>query len=496
MTTETPTDASTELRALIYTDGGCRPSSRGYAGWGMHGYLYTDTPAKTGTGCKHLITRDGYNAEGSGKPDISVLKYVNGFGALPGVSTNNAAEVTALIRALELCMREGVKFLKVRADSNYTINGYKSWMHGWVKRNWKDQQGQPIINQELWIRAYELHTELAATGFKIEFQHVKGHSGEFGNENADKMATAGVMSGMNGVYEEILELSDAKGYWGTSRENNRMLSHPFRYFSAQGHVDVMTEDGRHIFYTGKMKRDDLEMVGKKISDSSLAIIYLKENDTVLQQICQSMADMVAGTYSGMMIADMGEILKPAQYASLTQFGPRLLVRNTEVRRLIDGPTDTLLCEEARPPFLSFRLVDTLQAMENNFKHYLNGSFGLVTPTDITDILYETSTVGKDDKAKTVVKLKPTIIPGLRTLNVKANYAKAGGGIGVVDLVLTMDQDIPDRNTLSALAAEGVRVTMVTWAESDSAIRFATVIEVNGDAAFWAGAYSNLKLVAP
>lgn len=494
MTTETET-ADNALCAVIYADGGCRPTSRGQAGWGIHGYIYQNIPAKQGTGCKVLVTPTGYDMTQTGKPNISLVSYIDSFGAISGVSTNNAAEVTALIRALELCLRENVKELMVRTDSQYTINGYTSWMYGWQKRQWKDQSGGPIANQELWIRAHALSQEMANAGCKVSLKHVKGHEGELGNETADSLATAGVMSGFNNIFEEILEVVEAKGYWNTSRDYNRMLSHPFRYFSTQDHVPVKTSDGRYIYYTGKMKRDDLEMIGKKISDSSLAILYLRDQEPVLETISECMRNMAVGTYQGMLIADMSEILNPKQYEKLTQFKSRLLLKNVVDRRLIDGPSDKLLCEEARPPFLAFRLVDTLASMEQYFQHYLNGQSQFVTTTDITDILYEASVVGKDDKAKTIVKLKSSINPGLRTVKVATNYAKSDGGVGVSDLTLTLDLDIPDRNTLSAIAAEGIKVTMVTWAESDCAFRYATVIEVNGDAAFWAGAYANLKIVA-
>lgn len=496
MSTETETDVeSTEIHAVLYTDGGCRPTSRGQAGWGMHGYLYSPVPAKTGAGSKEVPTKMGYDPTAEGRPEITLLRYVDGFGALPGVSTNNAAEVTAFMRALELMMREHVKRLLVLTDSMYTINGFNSWMHGWCKRNWKDQQGQPIANQEQWMRIYELAQELKQMGAVVTTKHVKGHSGLMGNELADKLATAGVMSGFNNVFDEVLELTDAKGYWSTSREYNRLLGHPFRYFSTQSHVATHAPDGRHIYYTGKMKRDDLEMIGKKISDSSLAIVYLKEPEPVLEMVGDCMREMGAGTYQGMLIADMASILNPKQYESLSQFGTRLLVKNITRGRLVDGPTDTVLCEEAKPPFLSFRLAETLGAMEQYFQHYLSGRKEFITTTDITDILYETVMVGKGPKAKPTVRLKPSINPGARTIPVKANYIRADDQLGVLDLTLTMDQDVPDRNTLSALAAPDVRVTLVTWAESGAAIRFATVFEVNGDAAFWAGAYANLKIVA-
>ncbi len=32
--------------AVLYTDGGCRPSSIGVGGWGLHGYFYIDVKPK------------------------------------------------------------------------------------------------------------------------------------------------------------------------------------------------------------------------------------------------------------------------------------------------------------------------------------------------------------------------------------------------------------------------------------------------------------------
>jgi ribonuclease HI len=473
------------------------------AGWGLHGYFYYPTPAKQGTGCKELVTAKGYDAKGSGKPDITVFEYVDAFGAIAD-STNNYAEVMAMIRALEITMEKGLTQVLILADSKYALNGHAQWMHGWARANWQGRQGTEIANVELWKRLHTLDEELKRSGVKILTDHIKGHSGALGNETADRLATSGVFSGFNHQFDEVVVYSDAKGYWGSVRANNRFLAHPFRYFSTQSHVPTLSADGRHIYYTGKMKRADLEMVGKKISDSSLAVVYLREPEPALEVIGDCFRMMGQGTYQGLVIADMSEILKPAMCESLTKFEHRLLLKDFNASRVIDPTTDVILGLEAKPPFLAFRIVETMSGLEQYFNHYLNGMHEFVTTTDITELLYETTKASAaEDKAgvagkakKPVVKLKASISPGSRTVEAKANYAKAAGGTGVVDVTLTLDQDIPDRNTLAALAGDDIKVTLLTWPESSMAIRYATVIEVNGDAAIWAGAYANLKLVAP
>lgn len=504
MTAETVTSDPTELHAVFYTDGGCRPTSRGMGGWGLHGYLYHKVPTKVGTGCKAAMTEAGYVPHGANKAksEITIEEYVDGFGALPD-STNNAAEISAFKRALEICETKGVVNTLILSDSKYTLDGHGQWMHSWERSGWRKRDGGEIPNGELWQSVHQLDKHLKSNGVVIRTQHVKGHDGNLGNETADQMATSGVISGFNGSTEEVLIYSDPKGYWSSSRDNNRMLSHPFCYFSTHEHVPTHAPDGRKIYYTGKIKRDDLEMIGKKISDSSLAILYLKEADPAMEVVTEAFETLGAGRYQGLLIADLGNVLKPETREDLIRFRTRLLTRDFVNRRLIVGKDNSLLGEEAYPPRLSFRLVDTFNMQERMFQSYLRGSEAIVTTTDITDILYETGSAEKattDAKSaaakKVTTKLKPSIKPGHRTLTVSANYVKASGGIGAVDLVLILDQDIPDRNTLAALADDGIKVTLLTWPESDKAIRFATVIEVNGDAAIWSGAYANLKLVAP
>ena len=89
---------------------------------------------------------------------------------------------------------EGLKALKepcevtLYADSNYVLQGMKSWMAGWKSRGWKRKDGSklvPVKNVELWQeldRQMQTHT--------IRFEHVKGHSGHLENERCDQLAVA------------------------------------------------------------------------------------------------------------------------------------------------------------------------------------------------------------------------------------------------------------------------------------------------------------------
>lgn len=131
----------------IYTDGACR-GNPGPGGWGA------------------LLQYNEYKKE------------INGFSLL---TTNNIMELTAVIESLKL-----IKYpseIVITTDSTYVKNGINDWIHSWKSKGWKTANKKPVKNKELWQKLdnlSSLHT--------IEWKWVRGHTGHFGNERADKLA--------------------------------------------------------------------------------------------------------------------------------------------------------------------------------------------------------------------------------------------------------------------------------------------------------------------
>ncbi len=100
-------------------------------------------------------------------------------------TTNNRMELMASIKALE-----ALKVpcdVELHTDSTYVRNGITKWIHGWVKNNWKGSNKKPVKNKDLWGRL------LAATErHEVDWRWVKGHSGNPGNERADRLANKGM----------------------------------------------------------------------------------------------------------------------------------------------------------------------------------------------------------------------------------------------------------------------------------------------------------------
>lgn len=96
-------------------------------------------------------------------------------------TTNNRMEIMAIISVLEQ-FQEPTE-ITIRTDSEYTINGATKWVYGWIKNNWETAGGLPVKNKDLFQRLHKL-----MKFHKVTLVKVKGHSGDPGNEAADRLA--------------------------------------------------------------------------------------------------------------------------------------------------------------------------------------------------------------------------------------------------------------------------------------------------------------------
>ena len=141
-------------KIVIYTDGACK-GNPGPGGWGAL-----------------LRAADGAEKElCGGEPE----------------TTNNRMEMMAVIEALSALKRPCHVILFV--DSQYVLKGMTEWLHGWKAKGWRTAAKQPVKNVDLWQR---LDTLVHQSEHRIEWQWVKGHAGDPGNERADALANRGV----------------------------------------------------------------------------------------------------------------------------------------------------------------------------------------------------------------------------------------------------------------------------------------------------------------
>jgi ribonuclease HI len=93
-------------------------------------------------------------------------------------------ELLAVIEALAATPEGDVEIV---SDSTYVVKCFHDrWHQGWLRRGWKNSQGQPVANRDLWERLLSLALDSTRN---VTFRWVKGHSGDPMNEFVDALAT-------------------------------------------------------------------------------------------------------------------------------------------------------------------------------------------------------------------------------------------------------------------------------------------------------------------
>lgn len=137
-------------KVQLYTDGACS-GNPGPGGWGVY-MIY-------GTHTKKLY---GYELD----------------------TTNNRMELLAAINGIDAIKKQCD--IDLYTDSVYLKNGITTWIHTWVKNNWRTSNKGLVKNIDLWQTLL-----ISVAKHNVEWHWVKGHSDNIGNQIADELAVLG-----------------------------------------------------------------------------------------------------------------------------------------------------------------------------------------------------------------------------------------------------------------------------------------------------------------
>ena len=135
----------------MYTDGACK-GNPGIGGWGV------------------FIQRENDQSD------------LYGFDLK---TTNNKMELKAVIEGLKIINPK--TNVTIITDSQYVKNGINQWIFNWKKNGWKTAAKKPVKNIDLWKELDDL-----VENHSVDWEWVKGHSGNPGNERADQLANKGI----------------------------------------------------------------------------------------------------------------------------------------------------------------------------------------------------------------------------------------------------------------------------------------------------------------
>lgn len=109
--------------------------------------------------------------------------------------TNQRAELSAILRAFQpIDDHHPGKYYRVYTDSAYAINCLTKWHIGWERNGWVNSRGMPVANRDLIEDIIELRSDSCRNAV---LKKVTAHSGDSGNDAADKLAREGIEEGLS-----------------------------------------------------------------------------------------------------------------------------------------------------------------------------------------------------------------------------------------------------------------------------------------------------------
>jgi len=500
---------STERYTIVlYADGGCanNKAGGGKAGAGLHGYTFTDKVINKGTGCKKAImTAKGYVAAGQDKEKLDIVYYYDGYWPLDN-KTNNQAELTAIIKGLNLVIEElsdgkNVTQAYLYSDSEYCVKGINNHLNNWIKNGWVKQDKTEVLNLEYWKDIETRLTLIKQSGVKLTIGWVKAHSKtdpNLGNIKADFLASCAVNSTKANYLEPVIVKSNPSGYWETGVDYNRLLGHNRLYFNCNT-AKEMSNDGRHVYYLGYCGKDDsIRDLGQANTSTWYSVLMLKEpclladkirdiQSRTINEFLNKNPSYLYLSRDALVIARLDNILTQSSEFIIKGGGYGFEVVNKNCDLSIPGDTVVPVTLVQNPPALSRVAVQTMLGIEHVLVSVLAKDSSYLV-TDITEMFYETVI----EKKKTVTKLIKDINAATVSVEVQASYDLSAAGTGIANIKLTMDNDLPNRNTLAGIAENNPRISIITWPESPIALRYAVVIETDDDAGIWVNPYTNIR----
>ena len=280
-----------DYHIVMYTDGGCVPNP-GNAGYGVHGYSYRETEVNLN---RYRLTkrasRHGYNDDTVKEKDrVYALDVFSAMGMVsPGEkTTNNAAELMALIIALQAAMMYrpsdqlgSLLSIHLMLDSKYVIKLFE-FLYKTKRKDEREhslrlprQDGTTRPNLLLCIQLLRALESVEKANIPITIDWVKGHSGEFGNEQADVFATMGVRQATQyasrsswlhaATQQHHSRWCDARSFWRERDDIPALVDHVNVVYSndLEYHLPTSLQYGGEDYYVYLLSTEANELRAEK-----------------------------------------------------------------------------------------------------------------------------------------------------------------------------------------------------------------------------------------
>lgn len=493
--------------AVVYTDGSCKNGNPGHIGWGAHGYIYKFNPSKSFDVDNHSHTARGYyttrslaknvvNKEASPLSqlvEVEPLEYVDFMGSSLKIATNNSAELQATSHTIERLLQHcpDLKFINIITDSEYVVKGLNQYCRTWERYNWKTQDGGPVKNSEWWIPLYEKVKQMRESGIEFNVEWIRGHDDNMGNVQADILAGIAAVYSAYSVLKVQYDFHEQRGYWKSEIERHPFLNFKRIYFNSV----VSHNIAGNYFQADSGAADNL--LGKRIPETGLAIVKLREPDPVIEAVKTRQFEL-ANEINAIIMMKLDRVFSKEVYPYLSEHGKFALMPGRGKNMNLDFHDREPVTIEVSPTGLSMRAIEAFNLLEEllgRFMDYMGSGFDRpdnniqLKAHDITSVFYdrEEKVVKKDVVVKSV--LKPEFVVGFRDMSIDIEESYEGSAC-TLKIPLILGTDLLPRNNLKKLEELNPRVYLITWRESKNSVRYATVIECDSGIGIWSNFFAD------
>ena len=522
-----------DQHAVIYTDGGARPTNPGYMGWGAHGYIFSviaptkgsghptqsltdigyvpkslsDKPKKAGEDdeedddVKAQEPKAGPSIEYPPNHPVTILKYLDFCGSSQTQETNNVAELLGFKNSMRYLLENfpALKTILVHADSQYVVRGVNEWHPIWISNRWTKRDGRPVENKDIWIETIEVLKALESKGICLTVKWVKGHGDDAGNIIADELASLGTTLSANSVFIQEYETSEAQGYWKTTVERHPLLDKSRMYFNSCAEMNHAGE-----YYFGYHGADD-EDLGTPRPDTGFSIVLLKEPDLMLEMVRNHQISVADG-FNSVIIARLDRIYNPRIYKLLSEYGANALYMPDKAILSLEAPDKSKVTVECRPARKSLEAVEVIGVISDILGTYQeNRQEGGVKNTDrfmfidITDQIFFQEKIEKKGKpVRFETKLKPDFTSAKKILEIKKEIPCGIATDQTVEATfsLVLDQDMPSRNSMRKLESMQPRVILAVDHSLPERANYFTIVDCQDAVGIWTSYWSNFIFHKP
>ena len=507
------------LVAVLYTDGSAKPNP-GYYGGSGHGYIYDeeDTVDKrinqspngftltnigyitneqntvlTGGKLHEAAVNKVVSISGSLKQfynsvdELRYLKtvpvkpthYLNGCYSGSDVGTNNIGELMGVIHTLGKLtdhseVYDHLKKVILHIDSEYVI--------GLVNKCIGGQQPTPndgFPNYVYRIDLYNILLEYTNNGIEICVKKILAHSGELGNELADRLAFLAMHASTVGDNIDKLSVLPAKGYWNYTVPGR----HPF-LLNRQIFFAGVEDSAYHRYYVMKYS-SDMEP-GRKTGETLFGLIITAKQQEYIDSVLLEYQKHL-GTTSIVSTVDLNQLY--SQFTSIYYeiFGASIYEYNKR-NGALSALGHTRITAEVRPAGLANEALSKLSSLQWILEQVLGNVEMLpnMSTHDITNLFFVTDT----NKNKKVTKCI------LSQQDISCNVALSIDSVNF-NACLELGIDMPERNHIKRLETLNPNITLVCRKDSEYYIQYYVVISIDStdgdgskDVSIWHNPYSS------